>query len=387
MITQKDLLKKLVAFDTQNYDDITRISDTLPALEYIADVLDQQGIKVEFQEYFREGFDSKGDRVIIPRKNLIARVYERDDLPIVGFEGHIDTVPFGDYKGNPLGEVKDGRIYGRGVVDMGGSLSGMIIAALQSRAIERPTANIQLIITSDEEAYTFEGIKRFLKDDPKLDLAICGEPTSMAIKDRFKGALYYIVTIKGKSGHGSRQHEGENAIVKGFPIFEALTKLYEFIPSIVNPVFASEDEYSQRSSMNFGTITAGTKVNMIPDCMKIEFEMRLVRPAEEYHQLIAVALAPYNDRIDRLNIVFAENPVVAELEESNPFYHRLQRLSSRRLVAIGFSEANFLNNAGIPTVQFGVGNNSMSHSETEYVEIGDLETYTQRLVEFIRDSK
>lgn len=383
--TTSEILLKLTSFDRQNYDNVTKISDTTPSLEYVADLLDQEGIKVEFQNYERKGKDSKGNEIVIPRKNLIARIHDRDDLPIVGFEGHIDTVPFGDYKGNPLGEEREGRIYGRGVVDMSGSLSGMIATALQAKSISKPTTDVQLIITSDEEAHKFEGIKCYLQETPILDFAICGEPTSLAIKDRFKGALYYILTISGKSGHGSRQHEGENAIVKAFPVLEALMRLYHTVPGIVNPLFVSEENHSQSSSMNIGTIIAGTKVNVIPDNMKIEFEMRLVRPAAEYHQLIAETLAPYKKMISESQVVFAEDPVVARISASNPFYQKLQSLSDQRLVGIGFSEANFLNNNGIPTVQFGVGNSSMSHSKTEYVEIAELQRYTQKLLDFIRE--
>lgn len=382
--TPEEILLKLTSFDRQNYDDASKISDTTLALEYVADLLDSQGIKVKFQEYERRGKDDLGNDVVKPRKNLVANVHDREGLPAVCFEGHIDTVPFGDYKGNPLGEEREGRIYGRGVVDMSGSLSGMIYAALQARGIHQPTTNVQLVITSDEEAYKFEGIKRFLQDNPISDLAVCGEPTSMAIKDRFKGALYYILNVKGRSGHGSRQHEGENAIAKGLPILNALIRLYEAVPEIVNPVFASDDEYSKRSSMNIGIIRAGTKVNTIPDSMKIEFEMRLVYPAEKYHRLIAEALAPYQDIMDEPHIVFAENPVVPDISASNPFYDKLHRLSDKRIVSLGFSEANFLNNAGIPTVEWGVGDNSMSHTDEEYVGKKDLMGYITRLLELVR---
>lgn len=381
--TADDILSKLTSFDRQNYDEVTKVKDTTPSLEYVADMLDSEGIKVQFQEYMREGVDSNGNKLVIKRKNLIAKVHEKEDIPTVGFEGHIDTVPFGNYRGNPLGEENKDRVYGRGVVDMSGSLAGMIKAAMLSKKIRNPSANIELIITSDEEAHNFEGIKRYIQGNPTLDMAICGEPTGMAIRDRFKGALYHIIEIPGKSGHGSRQHEGENAIVKGYPVVEALLYLYEEVPKIINPDFVSEDKYSHQSSMNIGTITAGTKVNVIPDKMRIEFEMRLVYPAQKYVDLITKTLKPHEKIISNMKQVFAKDPTIAELNESNFFYGRLNRLSNKRLVALGFSEATFLNDASIPTIQFGIGDNSMSHTDEEYINKKDLAEYTEKLLNFV----
>ena len=379
MINEIDILKKLVSFDTQNFDDVSKISNTTPALDYIANILDQHKIRVEFQEYTRKGIID-GKEITIQRKNLIAKVHNRSDLPNIGFEGHIDTVPFGDYVTDPLGKETADKIYGRGVVDMTGSIAGMISAALQSKQSNKPNTDITLIITSDEEAHNFEGIKRYIENPVKTDVVICGEPTSMVVKDRFKGALYYIIEINGKSGHGSRQYEGENAIVKGIPVLTSLDELYHLIPTIKNVDFITQEAHSEESSMNIGYMIAGTKVNMIPDFMKIEFEMRLVYPAQKYTDLISEKLQKHTNLLHKVTQIFAKNPALANIAESNPFYANISQLSEGRFIALGFSEANILNEQGIPTIQYGVGNGSMAHSQEEYIEKKDLIEYTKKLI-------
>lgn len=378
-IDETAILAKLTGFDRQNSDDIEQVHSTDAALDYMASLLDEAGITVEFQNYTI----GEGEKTL-PRKNLIARLDDREDLPRIGLEGHIDTLPFGNYKGNPLGEVKDGRIYGRGTVDMSGAVACMVQTMIQTKQFKERSASPVLIVTSDEEANSFAGINRYLQDNPKLDFAICGEASAFAIKDRFKGALYYIVTIKGKVGHGSRQYEGENAIVKGAPVFQALVGLYGRVPAIKNEAFRSEDLNSHRSSMNLGIIQAGTKVNTIPDTMRIELEMRLVQPAEQYLDLIADTLAPHRQLIGEETLIFAKDPIILTLDQSNPFYEKLQGLKAKRAVGIGFDEANVMNRRGIPTIVFGPGNATMVYSDEEFIDIEDLKTYTEKIVGLIR---
>jgi len=381
MLDEAAILTKLTSFDRQNSDNLDEVQPTDQALDFVAGLLEEAGLRVEFQDY---EIGEKGKKTI-PRRNLLARLSEdREGLPFVGLEGHIDTVPFGDYKGNPLGEVRDGRIYGRGTVDMSSGLSCMVYALMQLQGMDQRSSNPVLIVTSDEEAHSFAGIHRYLRDDPKLDFAICGEASELVVKDRLKGALYYIVTMKGKSGHGSRQHEGENAIVKAVPVLQALKELYGKVPMIMNEDFRTDDLHSHRSSMNIGLIRAGSKVNTIPDEMRIEFEMRVVRPAREYLDLIGDTLAPHRVLIGEEKLVFAVDPIIAKIEPSNPFYEKAKKLSEKRGVVDGFTEANHMNRKGIPTVVFGPGDNAMAHSAQEFVEMADLKTYTGKLLELIR---
>lgn len=371
MLSESELLLKLLSFDTQNSDDLTNVRSTDCALDFVASILDEHGINSTFQEYFLGNRQTR-------RRNLIAHLIDDPNKICIGLQGHIDTVPFGDYKGNPLGERKDGRIYGRGAVDMKGSLAGMISAMIQFKNLTKhPSANPALIITSDEEANQFAGIKSYLSSHDNPLFVVCGEPSSFVVEDRFKGALYGMIKIKGKSGHGSRQHEGENAIIKGIPFLKKIESLYFEVQNIENDLFRSKDPYTHKSSMNPGVITAGDKVNVIPDSMKIEFEMRLVKPFGEYKQLITERLG------SDIDFVFGIDPITADLSNVE-IQKRISRLGTERGVGVGLSEANLMNRTGIPSIVYGVGNKSMSHTDEEYIEESDLRRYTLKLIDLMK---
>ncbi len=375
MISESELLLKMLSFDTQNSKNFNEIKSTDSALDFLADLLTKEGFSISFQDYEIGNEENK-----INRRNLIATIEGHKDKPSIGFQGHIDTIAFGSYKGNPLGEKLGEKICGRGAVDMKGPVSGMISALIQSKKENKISVNPYLIITSDEEANIFAGIERFLQNPEKLDLVINGEPSNFIIENKYKGALYGIITVKGISGHGSRQYLGINAIVKGSKVLEELVKMYQKAPSIVNEKFISENSHSHESSMNIGLIKGGIQVNTIPDLMKIEFEMRLVNPSKQYLDWIEESLSPYRgSSFDNLEYKFVKDPISVEIDKENPFYDKINSLGEKWGVAIGLSEANMLNRAGIPTITYGVGDISMPHSEIEFIRESDLKKYIEKL--------
>ena len=69
MLRELQLLQKLVSFDTQNSDDVSKVRSTDEALDFVANLLEDYGLIVEFQEYtIGNGDKSK------PRRNLLARI-------------------------------------------------------------------------------------------------------------------------------------------------------------------------------------------------------------------------------------------------------------------------------------------------------------------------
>lgn len=378
MKEDKHILLDLLGHDTQN-SNRQGFASTNQALNSVAEILSYAGVKVEFQDYTVDS----GNGQQVARKNLVAKLEENAELPTVGLQGHIDTVPFGDYGGNPLGEKEGGRIYGRGAVDMKASLASMIYVMMRAPGMANLAVNPRLIITSDEEAHSFAGIKRFLEDNPPIDFAICGEPTGMQVVDRGKGAISAVIDVFGKSGHGSRPYQGENAIVKALPLLNDLAALSSGIRYVTNPDFESSDSYSHRSSMNIGRIQAGETVNVIPAQLRIELEMRCVQPSDKYLALLEETMAPHRDLVGAYNVVFAHDPMRVQLDKDSPLCGKVLMLSNESGVFNGFSEAVLLNDTGIPTIVYGVGDSRMCHSSQEYVDIADLKAYTQKLTDFI----
>jgi|GEM_PF-3892111 len=110
------LASRLVRFDTANPP-----GGEAACLEYLAGGLAEAGFAVHL--------DSFGPG----RVSLVARLHP--DAPQSGLclAGHIDTVPLGraEWRVDPLaGEVRNGRLHGRGASDMKGGIAAMVAAAV-----------------------------------------------------------------------------------------------------------------------------------------------------------------------------------------------------------------------------------------------------------------
>ena len=87
---------------------------------------------------------------------------------LFGILGHVDTVPFeGKWDANPLGEIKDGRIYGRGVLDDKGPMVCCMYAAFQ--LLEegyKPSCRLRFIFGGNEET-GWKCIERYMQKEEK----------------------------------------------------------------------------------------------------------------------------------------------------------------------------------------------------------------------------
>jgi succinyl-diaminopimelate desuccinylase len=114
------------------------------------------------QYNFNAYLAGKEQVVIIEPKNLIRPIQ-------LGLVVHLDTVPFdlNKWNYNPLGEVKDGRIYGRGVIDDKGAIIQCMEALYESSDKIQPSW--QIIVGSSEEG-EWTDMAAYLEEKPELPL-------------------------------------------------------------------------------------------------------------------------------------------------------------------------------------------------------------------------
>ena len=160
--------------------------------EFLAKRLKEAGFKVFLQEVMKD------------RPNVIGILQGKGNGYSLMLNGHLDTVEVNKMKINPFsGEVKNGRIYGRGAADMKGALAAMIIA---SEAIKELNFELKgdLIISGcvDEEGKGIGG-KYLAESGLKADMAIVGEPTGLKLGIAHKGLTFIDIIAKGKAIHGS----------------------------------------------------------------------------------------------------------------------------------------------------------------------------------------
>lgn len=91
---------------------------------------------------FKSTLHADGKVLVIEPKDKVGR-------PKLGIVVHVDTVPYDEsqWNYNPLGEIHDGRVYGRGVIDD----KAAVILSLYALCEVNPEYNWQIIVGSCEE--------------------------------------------------------------------------------------------------------------------------------------------------------------------------------------------------------------------------------------------
>ena len=141
-------------------------------------------------------------------------------MPLVHLNGHFDVVPAGaGWTVDPFGgDVRDGRIYGRGSCDMKAGIAAAVYAA---EAIRRAGVELNGVVeisgTVDEESGGFAGVAWLAQQRPPQrrapDFVIIPEPLYV---DRIcighRGVYWFEVTTRGRIAHGSMPFHGVSAI-------------------------------------------------------------------------------------------------------------------------------------------------------------------------------
>ena len=179
--------------------------------------------EVEIGAYVAEKMDDLGLAVttteIAPgRINVVGMLKGSGDGRSLLLNAHMDTVGVEGMRIDPFGgEIRDGRLYGRGAQDMKASLAAMIAAA-KALVDAGITLNGDLLITcvADEEHISI-GTEALVKQ-VSADAAIVTEPTDMHISRAHRGFIWYEVETIGRAAHGSRYTEGIDANMRmGLP--------------------------------------------------------------------------------------------------------------------------------------------------------------------------
>ena len=371
------ILRRLLEFDTQNSSRMAG-GYTLPLLNYLRDHLEEKGARVTLQRYSVPATISGEPTRLGNRGNLLATI--RAEKPTVLLQGHVDTVP--DPSGfNP--RVGDSFAVGRGAVDMKGSVAGLVRAFEVLLEKKGKLSFIPaLLLTSDEESHNFAGIKRFLKEPPldlsSIEFGICAEPSDMKVKTHLYGAMYFLVRTHGTQLHSSGVCE-DNAIEKAVPVLSSLARLRKGLAKRTRDGFGG-------SILNIGLIRGGEKVNQTPETCEIHTAVRNAESVEIIEDLFRKEVLFGSTTGIEIEKAFAYDPVIVKLAPM----HRaaIEGVFSRNRILlefapmIGFSEATFLNNVGIPCFVFGPGKFELSHvpAYKERIEIAAIEAFVDIIV-------
>jgi len=203
--------------------DLIRIPTLNPPGEFYRDICEFLDTRLSGRGFTTEmvrAFGTPGDSDKYPRWNIVARREGAQAGECVHFNSHIDVVEVGQgWTMDPFGgELKDGKIYGRGSCDMKGGLATSIIA-VEAFLETWPDFDgaIEISGTADEETGGFGGVaylseKGFFSPE-KVQHVIIPEPLH---KDRVclghRGVFWAEIETHGRIAHGSMPFLGDCAV-------------------------------------------------------------------------------------------------------------------------------------------------------------------------------
>jgi succinyl-diaminopimelate desuccinylase len=156
--------------------------------------------------------------------------------PVLVFLGHTDVVPSGPVEAwsSPPFEpvVREGKLYGRGAADMKSGVAAMVVA-LEAFVHANPqhAGTIALLLTSDEEGASIDGVRRvadeFRRRGQRIDACVVGEPSSKQqlgdlVRIGRRGSLTGRLAVRGVQGHVAYPEKANNPIHAFAPALAAL---------------------------------------------------------------------------------------------------------------------------------------------------------------------
>jgi len=331
------------------------------------------------------GADVTLEEIEPSRPNLIARFAPLDGRPRILLGPHMDTVGITNMSIDPFsGEIRDGKIWGRGASDTKGPMAAMLMGLKNNQAIlhDLPVA-IDFVAFMGEEA-SQHGSKHFAKHHAaEYTFAIVGEPTSLQVVYLTKGSLWAHLSASGISAHSSQPEKGDNAILK---LSRALLDLQE---TLAPKLAAYTDDILGHSTMNIGMISGGLAPNIVPSSASAQIDIRQtpsLYSAGGALQLLRETLAEL--RLP-LELTYAhENPPM-ETDPENPFIRKLLATNPKTRLAGApwFSDAAHLSAAGLPSICIGPGSIAQAHTKDEFIDLNDLQEGEAFFTHFIQSLK
>jgi succinyl-diaminopimelate desuccinylase len=343
------LTRSLLAFDTINppgrEHDCARHAGAL---------LEQWGFRVEYHDY------EPG------RTSVVARAGGSEAKAPLCLTGHIDTVALGARpwsKDAFSGETEGDRLYGRGTSDMKAGVAALLIAARTFAPRLAGTPGLVIVLTAAEEGGCI-GSQHLARTQllGKAGALVVGEPTSNYPYVGHKGSVKFHASFTGVSAHGSMPQLGVNAIYKAARAVSALES-FDF-GAAPHPVMGSP-------TMNVGTMSGGSGVNMVPDTATIGVDIRTV-PGMDHGKLLERLRETLGK--DAEMEVFSNLPPVWTPPQQE-WVERVfdickQHLGARpeaRTATYMTDAANLLKvYAGAPTLVLGPGEPQMAHQTDEW---------------------
>lgn len=304
------------------------------------------------------------------------------------FNGHIDTVDFGDLDAwikNPLEPyIEDGKLIGRGACDMKGGLCASLMAlkAIIDCGV-RLKGDVLVESVIDEEGGG-NGTLACCAKGYRADAAIIPEPSDLWLAPAHMGWLIYEIEVEGRANHCGAKWDGVNAIEKMTKIILALQEAER------EWALTRRHPYLPPQSISIDTIQGGVASTIVPDKCRLEVIIHFQPHQEkgyswmgekydlEVREIIRRVAAgdpwleahPPKVTLYQLGSscdIGLDHPICRALAE------KTEQITGKMPGCKGLvsgADGRLLNNyADTPTVHFGPGSMEIAHTINEFVPI------------------
>jgi succinyl-diaminopimelate desuccinylase len=347
-----------------------------------------------------------------PRVNLVARQYHQQP-EMVTIYAHMDVVPIEEpWTKDPFNAIlEDGKLYGRGAIDMKGSIAAMLIAfEIMQELHLASNFNIICTLCTDEEIGMYPGIYHLAKEGYVEGHVINTELGGQMplIFAGVAGNVDVSIKTKGRSCHSGMNFMGVNAVEAMIPL---LLELYELKVEVekressipVIPLLQSLGAPSDKVTpmFNIDIIRGGTKSNIVPAECEVVINRRYI-PEETYEQVVheieqAIERGKMNSKALDVETTFIHSYRPFKADTSSKYatkmraalqaVHNYQETEFIIGGAAASTDMGFITQACEVDNIIGMGaasfDNLSAHKPDEWVRVDDLINMTKQLVHYL----
>lgn len=368
MFTSRQLLEKLVAFDT------TSRESNLALIDFVWRYLNDLGVSGELIHNAERS-----------KANLYARLGPAGDGGVM-LSGHSDVVPVeGQNWSVPPFTLteRDGKLYGRGTADMKGYIACMLAAVphFLAQPLKQP---LHLAISYDEEVGCL-GVRTLLEAllqrPEKPSICLIGEPTELQPVLGHKGKLGVRCEVNGAACHSAYAPQGVNAIEYAAQLVHQLTAIGERL--------AQAEQHDTRfdppfTTVQTGIIRGGTVLNIVPAECVFDFEVRTLPQHDAQAVAAEIETFAQSELVPRMQAVAVDSAIRFYPISGYPGLLTDAQSDAARLIAyltqssdfstVAFgTEGGLFHQAGIPSVICGPGSMAQGHKPDEFISIAQLD--------------
>ena len=287
--------------------------------------------------------------------------------PSILLNSHHDTVkPNKGYTRNPFqAKISEGKIFGLGSNDAGGSLVSLISCFVYFYTKKNLKYNLILLASAEEENSGAHGIRSMVPLMPEIDFAIVGEPTEMQLAVAEKGLLVLDCYAHGEAGHAAHS-KGNNSIYKAM---EAI-KWFETYS------FKKVSETLNDTKMTVTQVEAGNQHNVVPSVCHFVVDIRVndrytnLEVLDIIKKNVEVEVKERSTRLNSSSIPIDHEIVIAGVEMGREIY--------------GSPTLSDQSNLSCPSLKMGPGDSLRSHTADEFIYENEINQGVELYIDLLK---